>query len=173
MSIMFFFVMESFFHLCYHLHCIINFLKTRIIFFTVYVVVQSLSRVQLIATPWTAAARQASLPFTISQSLLKLISIVDNAIQPSHPLQPSSSPAQLELYHLHQLCSLVMLPKAHLTSYSRMSGSRSVTTPSLLSKSLRPFLYSYSVYSCHLFLISSASVKSLPFLFYSAHLCMK
>ena len=66
-----------------------------------------------------------------------------------------------------------MLPKAHLTSYSRMSGSRSVTTPSLLSKSLRPFLYSYSVYSCHLFLISSASVKSLPFLFYSAHLCMK
>ena len=38
------------------------------------VVVQLLSRVRLSATPWTAA-RQASLSFTISQSLLKLMSI--------------------------------------------------------------------------------------------------
>ena len=38
------------------------------------VVVQSLSRVQLFATPWTAA-HQASLSSTISQSLLKLMSI--------------------------------------------------------------------------------------------------
>ena len=38
------------------------------------VVVQSLSRVQLFVTPWNAA-RQASLSFTISQSLLKLMSI--------------------------------------------------------------------------------------------------
>ena len=37
-------------------------------------VVQSLSCVQLSTTPWTAA-RQASLSFTISQSLLKLMSI--------------------------------------------------------------------------------------------------
>ena len=36
------------------------------------VVVQSLSHVQLFAIPWTTA-RQASLSFTISQSLLKLI----------------------------------------------------------------------------------------------------
>ena len=37
----------------------------------------------------------------------------------------------------------------------------------------RSYLYS-SVYSCHLFLISSASVRSLPFLIlYFAHLCMK
>ena len=43
-----------------------------------------------------------------------------------------------------------MLPKAHLTSTSRMSDSRWMTTPSWLSKSLRPFLYSSSVYSCHL-----------------------
>ena len=39
-----------------------------------------------------------------------------------------------------------------------MSGSRSVITPSWLSGSLRPFLYSW-----HLF-ISSASVRSIPFL---------
>ena len=52
---------------------------------------------------------------------------------------------------------VVMLPKAHLTSYSRMSGSRWVITASWLSGSWRSFLYIYSVYSCHLFLISSAS----------------
>ena len=38
------------------------------------VLVQSLSNVQLFATPWTVA-HQASLSFTISQSLLKLTSI--------------------------------------------------------------------------------------------------
>ena len=50
---------------------------------------------------------------------------------------------------------VVMLPKAHLTSHSKMSGSRWVITPSWLSVSLRSFLYSSSVYSCHLFLIHS------------------
>ena len=50
---------------------------------------------------------------------------------------------------------VVMLPKAHLTSHSRMVGSRwvRVITPSWLSGSWRSFLYSSSVYSCHLFLI--------------------
>jgi len=60
---------------------------------------------------------------------------------------------------------VVMLSKAHLTSYSRMSGSRWVLTPLCLSGSLRSFLYS-SVYSFHLFLVSSASVRSIPFLFF-------
>ena len=59
---------------------------------------------------------------------------------------------------------IVMFPKANLTSHSRMSGSRWVITSSWLSQSWRPFLYSSSVYSCHLFLISSASVRSMPFL---------
>ena len=36
--------------------------------------------------------------------------------------------------------------------------------PSWLSRSLRPFLYSSSMYSYHLFLISSASVRFLQFL---------
>ena len=66
---------------------------------------------------------------------------------------------------------VVMLSKAHLTSHSRMSGSRWVTTPLWLSGSWRSFLYSSSVYSCHLFLISFASVRSLPFLsFIEPHL---
>ena len=57
-----------------------------------------------------------------------------------------------------------MLSKAHLTSHSRMSGSRWVITPSWLSGSWRFILYSSSVYSCHLFLMSSAYVRSIPFL---------
>ena len=59
---------------------------------------------------------------------------------------------------------VITLSKALLTSYCKMSHSRRVTTPSWLSGSLRPFLYSFPVYSCHLFLIPSASVRSLPFL---------
>ena len=59
---------------------------------------------------------------------------------------------------------VVMLPKAQLTSHSRMSHSRWVSTPSWLSGSRRSFLYNSSVCSCHLFLISSASVRSIPFL---------
>ena len=58
---------------------------------------------------------------------------------------------------------VVMLPKTRLTSHCRMSGSKWVSTPSWLSGSWISFLYSFSVYSCHLFLISSASIRSMPF----------
>ena len=44
-------------------------------FIVFFVVVQSLSCVRLFATPWTAS-HQASLSFTVSWSLLKLMSIV-------------------------------------------------------------------------------------------------
>ena len=69
--------------------------------------VQLLSGVQLFATPWTAA-RHASLSFTISQSLLKLMSI--DAIQPSHPLRPllllpSANTLHLRGQRLGLLCS--------------------------------------------------------------------
>ena len=59
---------------------------------------------------------------------------------------------------------IVMLPKAHLTSHSRMSGSRWVIIPPWISGLWRSFLYSSSMYCCHLSLISSASVRSIPFL---------
>ena len=64
------------------------------LFFSIYswyriVVVQLLSRVQLFATPWTAAC-QASLSFTISQSLLSFMSIElvmpSNLLVLCHPL---------------------------------------------------------------------------------------
>ena len=61
--------------------------------------------------------------------------------------------------------SILMLLKAHLTSYSRMSGFRWVITPSWWSGPWRSFLYS-SVYSCHLFLVPSASTRSIQFLFF-------
>ena len=54
-------------------------------------VVQSLSRIQLFVTTW-AATRQASLSFTISWSLLKLMStesvMPSNNIVVCHPLSP-------------------------------------------------------------------------------------
>ena len=59
---------------------------------------------------------------------------------------------------------VVMLPKALLTSHSRMSGSKWVFISSWLSGSWRSLLYSSSVYSYHLFLISSASVRFISFL---------
>ena len=58
--------------------------------------VQLLSRVWLFVTPWIAA-HQASLSITNSQSLPKLMSIVSNAIQLSHPLLSPSPPAPQSL----------------------------------------------------------------------------
>ena len=106
---------------------------------------------------------------------------VSDAIQPSHPLSSPSPPAFVLSQHQglfkwvnasHQVAKVLefqfqhqwMIPKAYLTSHSRMSGSRWVITPSWLSGSWSSILYSSSVYSCHLFLISSASVRSIPFL---------
>ena len=54
--------------------------------------VQSLSRVQLFATPWTTT-HQASLSITNSWNLLKIVHQIGDAIQPSHPLLSSSPPA--------------------------------------------------------------------------------
>ena len=59
--------------------------------------VQSLSRVQLFATPWTAA-HQASLSITNSQSLPKLMSI--ESVMPSN--------------HLILCCPLLLLPLVFL-----------------------------------------------------------
>ena len=64
----------------------------------------------------------------------------------------------------HPLALLTaVLPKAHLTLFSRMSSSGWLTIPSWQSGSLDFFLHSFSVYF-HLFLTSSASTRSLPFL---------
>ena len=80
-----------------------------------FVVVQSLSHVRLSATPWTAA-HQASLFFTISQSLLRFISIESEI--------PSN--------HLILCCPLLFLPsifpsiRAFLMSWLLASGGQSI-----------------------------------------------
>ena len=61
--------------------------------FVVVVVVQSLSRVHLFVMPWTAA-RQVPLSFTVSQGLLRFISI--ESVMPSN--------------HLILCCPLLLLP---------------------------------------------------------------
>ena len=91
----------------------------------------------------------------------KPIMLVIGALPPAHHLE----------YSCYSLISclitlaffVVMLPQAHLTSHSRMSGFRWLTTPLWLSWTLRAFLYRY-VYTCHFFLISSVSATFLPFL---------
>ena len=85
-------------------------------------VVQSLSHVWLFATPWTVA-RQDSLSFTISQSLLEThVHWVSDAIQHSHPLS-SPSPFALNLSQhqclfqwvgsLHQVAKVLELQLQH------------------------------------------------------------
>ena len=76
----------------------------------IVVVVQALSRVQLFATPWTAAC-QASLSFTISWSLLKLMSI-ESVMPPKH---------------LILCCPLFLLPSIFLSirGFSNESGLHS------------------------------------------------
>ena len=76
----------------------------------------------------------------------KFASILSAALSQHHLLgfeinKSAGSPSPLLAF------SIVMLPKAHLTSHSRMSGSRWVITPSLLSGSWRSFLHSSSVFS--------------------------
>ena len=58
---------------------------------------------------------------------------------------------------------IVMLPKSHLTLHSRMSGFRLVITPTYLGHEDLICIVLYRR-TCHLFLISSASVRSIPFL---------
>ena len=60
----------------------------KVNFFKIVAAIHSLSHVQFSMTPW-AAACQASLSFTISQSLLKLMSI-ESVIPSYHPTISSS-----------------------------------------------------------------------------------
>ena len=84
--------------------------------------VQSLSRVWLFVTPWTAA-RQASLSITSSQSLLRLIVLqVGDVIQPSHPLSSPCTPTSSLSQHqglfqwvssLHQMAKVLEIQLQH------------------------------------------------------------
>ena len=73
----------------------LNIWKTKIMKYYQFSSVQSLSHVQLFATPWTAP-HQASLSITNSWNSPTHVHRVGDAIQPSHPLS-SHSPAALNL----------------------------------------------------------------------------
>ena len=58
-----------------------------------FVVVQSLSHVQLFETPWTAALQASFVHHQLPEFTQTHVHWVSDAIQPSHPLSPPSSPA--------------------------------------------------------------------------------
>ena len=72
-----------------------NFVDNMLIYIIHFLLFSCSVRSNSLGPPWTAA-HQASLSFTISQSLLKLMPI--DAMQPSHPLLSPSPPA----YNLSQ-----------------------------------------------------------------------
>ena len=85
------------------------------------IIVQLLSCVQFFVTPWTAAC-QASLSFTISQSLFKFMSIESMMPSNHHPLSFPSPPALNLSQHqglfqwirsLHQVTKLLELELQH------------------------------------------------------------
>ena len=86
----------------------------------ILIVVQSLSCVQLFVTPW-ATAHQAALSFTISQSLVKLMSI-ESVIQSNHLilcrtlLLPSIFPSIMVFYNESAFC--IRWPKYWSFSFS-------------------------------------------------------
>ena len=82
---------------------------------TLCCVAHSLSCVQLFVTPWTAAC-QASLSFTTSQSLLKLISI--KSVMPSNHL--------ILCHPLFLLPSIFCTIRSFLMSQLFTSGDRSI-----------------------------------------------
>ena len=136
------------------------------------VVVQSLSCVQLFATSWTAA-RHASLSFTISQSLLKLMSI--ESVMPSnhlilcHPLLlPSIFPRIRVFSNESVLC--IRWPKYWSSSFSInpsneysefISFTMTVWSPCSLrdsqNSSATPQLKSISILWCSAFFIAQLS----------------
>ena len=103
-------------------------------------------------------------PFPVLWPLLNFLSLLTYQVQHFHSIIFQVLKSSTGIPSPPLALFVVILSKAHSTSHSRMSGSRWVITPSWLSRSWRCFLYSSSVYSCHLFLISSASVRSIPFL---------
>ena len=68
---------------------------------------------------------------------------------------------------------IAMLPKAHLTSHSKMSGSRWVITPLWLSGLVRLSLYSSCVFLPPLLNILFFCYVHTISILYRAHLCMK
>ena len=130
----------------------------------VVIVVQLLSCVRLFATPWTVAC-QASLSFTISQSLLKLMPSNHFILCRPLLLLPSVFPS-IRVFS-NELVHCIRWPKywsfsfsnSPSNEYSGMISSRMNCVLSLQSKGLSG-VFSNSLFQKHQFFISQLSLWS-------------
>ena len=101
----------------------------------------------------------------------KFADILSAALSQHHLL--GFKKVQLEFHHLHWLCSLwcFLWPTWLWAPGCLALGEWSHHRAYLGHEDL--FLYSSSVYSCHFFLISSASVSSMPFMAFIVPISMK
>ena len=92
----------------------------RVSFSDVVVVVQSLSCVRFFETPWTTG-HEASLSFTISQSLLKLMSI-ELVIPSNHLFLCCPSFSDKHTQNSNALDTCFLIPYPHHITYVFLSG---------------------------------------------------
>ena len=154
-------------HLIYlSLSVYLSYLSIYIVYLPIYlliVVVQSLNRVWLFVTPWTAT-HQASLSFTISQSLFKLISF--ESVMPSnhlilcHPLLllPSIFPSIRVFFSesaktLGKLLELQLQHQSYLPYLSFYLPILSTHLPIYLPT----YLHTFFVYQYHYFSLDSST----------------
>ena len=117
---------------------------------------------------WLSWGLEWKLPFSspvATAEFSKFAGILSAALSQHHLLEFGIPSPPLALF-------IMMLPKAHLSSHSRMSGSRPVTTPSWLFRSLRSSFYSSSVFLSPFSIFCFFSVHTISVL-YCGHLCMK
>ena len=137
-----------------------------------FVVVQSLSRVWLFVTPWIAA-HQASLSFTIPQSLLKLISI--ESVMPSNHLilcrplllLPSIFPSTRKSYLIWRSINKYYLFDEDTKAWDKVIWSKSDFQGMWKSKDLNSALSGSGSSSCS-FLYTGSGSFSCSFLYITA-----
>ena len=122
--------------------------------------VQSFSYVRLFVTPWTAV-HQASLSFTISQSLLKLMSIVS-----------MMSSNHLILYSVQSL-SHVRLFATPWTAARQASLSITNSWSLLKLMSIKSVMQSNHLILCHLLLLPSSIFHSIGVFSNESVLCIR
>ena len=131
-----------------------------------FVVVQSLSCVQLFATPWTEAC-QASLFFTVSQGLLKLMSI--ESVIPSnhfilyHPLFLLPSIFISSRVFSNELALCIKWPKYWSFSFSISSSneySGLLVVQGILKSLLQYHSLKASIFQCSAFFVSNSHLHT-------------
>ena len=108
------------------------------------------------------------LTFPVLWPLLSFPNLLTYWVQHFHSIIFRIRKSSIGIPSLPLALFIVMLPKAHLTSHPRMSGSKWVTTPSWLSRSLRSFC---TVHLCILAISSWSLVLLLGLYCFCPLLC--